>query len=145
MTRIKSPIYNYIAGIALIPFFSASFNAFAAEVPAGTKLASKQILNVGNGAEAPTLDPQKGQDNVSSRITFDLFESLLNEDEIGNIVPGVASKWDVSKDGLTYTFHLRPNVKFSDGTPITAQDAVFSIQRLVDPKVASLMRSSLAW
>ena len=137
MTLIKTSVCTRFFVPAFLSLFSLTINAYAAEVPAGTKLAKKQIFNVGIGAEAPTLDPQKGQDNVSARIGYDLYEGLATENEKGDIVPGIASKWDISKDGLTYTFYIRPNAKFSDGSPITAEDAVFSIRRLVDPKLAS--------
>lgn len=61
----------------------------------------------------------------------------MTEAEDGTIIPGVAERYEVSKDQLTYTFHIRSNAKFSDGSPITADDVVFSIRRIVDPKVAS--------
>ncbi len=137
MTLIKTSVCTRFFVPAFLSLFSLTINAYAADVPAGTKLAKKQIFNVGIGAEAPTLDPQKGQDNVSARIGYDLYEGLATENEKGDIVPGIASKWDISKDGLTYTFNIRPNAKFSDGSPITAEDAVFSYRRLVDPKLAS--------
>ncbi len=120
-----------------VSLFTIIMNVYAAEIPAGTKLAPKQILNVGIGSEAPTLDPQKAEDTVSARVLYDLFEGLTSENEKGGIAPGIASKWDISKDGLTYTFYIRPNAKFSDGSPITAEDVVFSYRRLVDPKTAA--------
>lgn len=137
MPQLKSAKYIHIIGTTLVSFFTLTMSAHAAEVPTGTKLAAKQVLNISIGAEAPSLDPQKAEDNVSARVMFDLFEALVTENEKGDIVPGIASKWEVSKDGLTYTFYIRPNAKFSDGSPITAEDAVFSIRRLVDPKIAS--------
>ena len=137
MTLLRSPKYARFFVPSFLSLFSLTMTAYAADVPTGTKLAKKQIFNVGIGAEVPTLDLQKGQDNVSARIGFDLYEGLATENEKGDIVPGVAEKWDISKDGLTYTFYIRPNAKFSDGSTITAEDAVFSVQRLVDPKNAS--------
>ncbi|MGY3804088.1 peptide ABC transporter substrate-binding protein [Pigmentibacter ruber] len=133
----KTPNFSAILFSSLFAWTSFVPNAFAAEVPAGVKLSSKQVLNVGIGAEVPSLDPQKAQDTVSARVLYDLFEGLLVENEKGEINPGVANKWEISKDGLTYTFHIRPEAKFSDGSPITADDAVFSVRRLVDPKLAS--------
>jgi oligopeptide transport system substrate-binding protein len=121
-----------------VPFSVAvSHSAYAAEVPAGTKLSKKQILNRGNGAETPTIDPQKVEDVQGNNIAQDLFEGLVRDDSNGKIVPGGASDWYVSKDGLTYTFQLRKNAKWSNGDPITAHDYVYGMQRLVDPKVAS--------
>ncbi|KAB8032072.1 peptide ABC transporter substrate-binding protein [Fluviispira multicolorata] len=137
MAHHKFFAYTYLTSVAFLPFASFSHSAFAADVPPGTKLAADQVLNVGVGSEAPSLDPQKMQDNVSSRIGEDLFEGLVSTNDAGELVPGVAEKWDVSGDGLTYTFHLRNNAKFSDGSPITAEDVVFSFQRIVDPKTGS--------
>lgn len=134
----KTPKLAAIVLSSLFPLLLTTSQSFAAEVPAGVKLSKKQIFNVGIGSEVPTLDPQKAQDNVSGRVLFDLFEGLLNENEKGEIIAGIADKWEVSKDGLIYTFHLRNNAKFSDASPITAEDAVFSIRRLVDPKTASV-------
>ncbi|APJ03967.1 peptide ABC transporter substrate-binding protein [Silvanigrella aquatica] len=114
-----------------------SQSVHAAEVPAGVKLSSKQILNRGNGAEVPTLDPQKVEDVPGYSVASDIYESLVRDDINGKIVPSGATHWSVSKDGLTYTFHLRKNAKWSNGQNVTAHDYVYGLQRLVDPKTAS--------
>lgn len=129
--------FIFIVIFSLIQFKISIQKSFAAEVPPGTKLSNQQILNVGIGSEISTLDPQKVQDVISYRLTYDLFEGLTTENEKGDIVPGIADKWEVSKNSLIYTFHIRNGAKFSDGSPITAEDVVFSFQRLVDPKTAS--------
>jgi oligopeptide transport system substrate-binding protein len=92
---------------------------------------------VDNGDDAPTIDPTISQDTTSSRVLYDLFEGLTSFDQNLKVIPGLAQSWDLSSDAKTYTFHLRPNLKFSDGTPITAKDVVFTWQRLVDPKTSS--------
>ena len=94
-------------------------------------------LRIDVGSEAPTLDPTISEDSSSTRIMYDLFAGLLDFDQHNNPIPGMASSWDVSTDGKTYTFHLRKNLKFSDGSPITAHDFVYSWRRLVNPKTAS--------
>ncbi len=66
----------------------------------------------------------------------DLFEGLVNQDAKGNLVPGVATRWQ-SNDNRVWTFTLRDNARWSDGTPVTAEDFVYSWQRLVDPKTTS--------
>jgi oligopeptide transport system substrate-binding protein len=127
----------------LIKIFAYSFlgilsnDSIAATITKGTKLSSHQILNVGIGSDVPTLDPQKMEDNTSIRVVNDLFEPLMTYDDSGNLIFGVADSYTVSKDNLTYTFHLRENVLFSNGSPITVEDVVYSFQRLLDPKVAS--------
>ena len=66
-----------------------------------------------------------------------VFEGLVQWSPDNKIVPCLAEKWDVSQDGLTYTFHLRPNVKFQDGSPVTASDVEYSMTRALDPKLGS--------
>ncbi|APJ03350.1 peptide ABC transporter substrate-binding protein [Silvanigrella aquatica] len=137
MPHLKRLKNTCIIGTTLLSLLTFTMNTHAADVPVGTKLSAKQVLNVGIGAEVPSLDPQKAEDNVSGRVLFDLFEGLLSEGEKGEIMPAIASKWETSKDGLVYTFYIRPNAKFSDGSTITAEDVVFSYRRLADPKTAS--------
>lgn len=95
---------------------------------------AEKVLHRGNGAEPETLDPAKSSGVPESWLQYDLFDGLLIPDGKGNFIPGAAEKWDVSADGRVYTFHLRRNAKWSDGTLVTAQDWVYSWRRLVDPK-----------
>jgi oligopeptide transport system substrate-binding protein len=97
----------------------------------------KNLITVDNGEDAPTIDPVMTQDSTSARVLYDLFEGLTSFDQSNHSIPGLAEKWDVSDDGKVYTFHLRDGLKFSDASPITADDVVFSWQRLADPKIAS--------
>lgn len=120
---------------------AASFGAIqvhAADVPAGVKLAADQSITVGGQGEPATLDPQKIQGTPGSQRAKDLFEGLYNEGEGGKLVPGVAKSYKVNKDNTVYTFNLRPDAKWSDGSPVTASDFVYAFQRLVDPKTASV-------
>jgi len=94
------------------------------------------VLNRGNGAEPETLDPAKSTGVPESNIQYELFEGLTTYTVDGQVAPGMAEKWEVSDDGLTYTFHLR-DAKWSDGTPVTAADFVYSFQRLLNPATAS--------
>ena len=118
-------------------FFAFLTSANAADVPNGTKLAKNQVLNLGVMDNPPTLDPQRMEDTASARIGYDLYEGLVCEEEDGNVVPCIAERVSVSSDSLKYTFVIRKNAKFSDGSKITASDVVFSFRRLVDPKTAS--------
>lgn len=95
------------------------------------------MIRVDTGSEVPTLDPTLSEDTSSTRIAFDLFAGLVDFDQHNKIIPGMASSWNISPDGRVYTFHLRKGLKFSDGSPITANDFVYTFRRLVDPKVAS--------
>lgn len=109
----------------------------AAAVPAGVKLADEQVIHRGNGAEPQSLDPHIAEGVPSSNIQRDLSEGLVSESPTAELVPGVAESWDISEDGLVYTFHLRKNAKWSNGDPVTAHDFVFSWERMVDPATAS--------
>ncbi|MCL2656335.1 MAG: ABC transporter substrate-binding protein [Betaproteobacteria bacterium] len=109
----------------------------AADVPLGAKLHAKQEIVRGNGAEPATLDPAKMQGVPESNLALDLFEGLMSTDPEGEIVPGAAEKWEVRDGGKLWTFTLRRNAKWSDGSPLSAQDFEFAWKRLVDPKTAS--------
>ncbi|KHN56189.1 oligopeptide ABC transporter substrate-binding protein OppA [Pectobacterium fontis] len=119
-------------------------SAFAATVPAGTQLAEKQELVRNNGAEVSSLDPHKIEGVPESNVSRDLLEGLVISDVNGKTVPGVAESWD-NKEFKVWTFHLRKDAKWSDGTPVTAQDFVYSWQRLADPKTASPYASYLQY
>ncbi|MDU2938363.1 MAG: peptide ABC transporter substrate-binding protein [Enterobacteriaceae bacterium] len=117
-------------------FSSLSSFSFAAEIPPGTVLAEKQELVRHIKDEPATLDPAKAVGLPEIQVIRDLFEGLVNQNAKGEIIPGVASKWQ-SSDNRVWTFTLRDNAQWSDGTPVTAQDFVYSWQRLVDPKTLS--------
>jgi peptide/nickel transport system substrate-binding protein len=88
--------------------------------------------------EVITLNPREIK-NGNGDIFADemLYAGLVRNAPNGEakVVPSLAEKWDVSKDGLTYTFHLRPGIKFSDGSPITAEDVAWNIEQFADPEV----------
>jgi oligopeptide transport system substrate-binding protein len=90
-----------------------------------------------NGAEPESLDPAIITGQPEGRIVNALFEGLCAYDEHGNAIPGVAEHWEISADGLTYTFHLRNNAKWSDGSPLTATDFVESWRRTLTPATGS--------
>lgn len=118
--------------------------AMAADVPAGVQLAEKQTLVRNNGAEVQSLDPHKIEGVPESNVNRDLFEGLLVTDVDGHPASGVAEKWE-NKDFKVWTFHLRKDAKWSDGTPVTAEDFVYSWQRLANPNTASPYASYLQY
>ncbi|MHB9153988.1 MAG: peptide ABC transporter substrate-binding protein [Spirochaetales bacterium] len=90
-----------------------------------------------NGAEPATLDPALMQDTASNNIYLALFEGLVQYDpKTSKGIPAMASSWSTSADGLTVTFKLR-DAKWSDGTPVTAQDFVYGWLRTLNPETAS--------
>lgn len=84
-----------------------------------------------------TFDPAMVEDGPTIDVLQQVFEGLVQWSPDNKVVPCLAEKWDVSKDGLTYTFHLRPHVKFQDGSPVSASDVLYSLTRALDPKLAS--------
>ncbi len=98
-----------------------------------TAIAQRTELHRGNVAEPDTLDPHKMTTTWENVIGRDLFTSLTALNSMGEVIPGSAETWEMSEDGLTYTYHLRDNLKWSDGQPITAGDFVAGLRRLLDP------------
>lgn len=105
--------------------------------PDSSVLAEAQILHRGNGEEPQTLDPHLATGVPTANILRDLFEGLTTTAPDGEIVPGAAGRWNVSRDGITYTFYLRPEGRWSNGEPLTAEDFVYSFRRAVDPNTAA--------
>jgi peptide/nickel transport system substrate-binding protein/oligopeptide transport system substrate-binding protein len=108
--------------------------------------ASQQTLRLAlNNSNIPTLDPGRVQDAISSEVIYLLFTGLVKLDDKLNIEPQLAQTYSMSPDGLTYTFHLRPHLKFSDGTPLTSQDVIYSIDRALSPEISNLNGVSLTY
>ncbi|EAB2200213.1 oligopeptide ABC transporter substrate-binding protein OppA [Salmonella enterica] len=133
-----------LIAVGILAALMAASAANAADVPAGVQLADKQTLVRNNGSEVQSLDPHKIEGVPESNVNRDLFEGLLISDVEGHPSPGVAEKWE-NKDFKVWTFHLRKNAKWSDGTPVTASDFVYSWQRLADPNTASPYASYLQY
>ena len=125
----RNPLTALIVASAVSP-------AFAANVPSGAQLASIQEIVRHIKDEPASLDPMKAVGLPEIQVMRDLFEGLTNQDAHGNIVPGVALSWS-SNDNKTWMFTLRKDARWSNGEPVTAQDFVYSWQRLVEPKNSS--------
>ena len=96
-----------------------------------------KVLRRALDSEVESLDPQKGIALYDVSVQHELMEGLTALDMDLKPVPGAALSWDVSADGLTYTFHLRPDGKWSNGDPVTAEDFVYAMRRGVDPKTGA--------
>ena len=107
-----------------------------ASAPPEGGLAAEQILNVDIGGEPPTLDTNKAQDSNSIAMLSGLSRGLVYVDAENNVVPSLATSWEVSPDAKTLTFTLG-DYKYSNGEPIVAGDFVRSIKRLADPRTAA--------
>lgn len=112
--------------------------------PLTSVLAAEQVIHRGNGEEPQTLDPHLAEGVPSANILRDLFEGLTSTAPDGRIVPGAALHWDISRDGLVYTFYLNPDGRWSNGEPVTAQDFVWSWQRVVNPESGAAYGRMLA-
>ena len=98
----------------------------------------EQVLLRGVGYEVTDIDPQLGTGTAEQAVISGLFEGLVAEDPRDlHPVPGVAGRWDISPDGLTYTFFLRPEARWSNGKPVTADDFVQSWKRILSPSLAA--------
>jgi ABC-type oligopeptide transport system substrate-binding subunit len=104
---------------------------------------SQNTLRRGLLGEPQTLDPQLADDTYSFQVIRDLYEGLTDEDRSGRIVPGVAVSWKVNSAGTSYTFQLRPDARWSDGTRVVAQDFVRGFRHAVDPQTGSASASTL--
>jgi oligopeptide transport system substrate-binding protein len=105
--------------------------------PAPEVLDPNQVLRRGNGEEPRTLDPHRSQGVPTGNILRDLFEGLTTEAADGEIIPGAAIRWNISRDGKEYTFYLHRDLQWSNGDKLTAHDFIFSLRRAADPATAS--------
>jgi oligopeptide transport system substrate-binding protein len=127
--------------LALLLALSTLLSACAPKVPAQGDAAApapapaEKSISILMESEPPNFDPQIATDLYSFFVAGHVLEGLVRVYD-GKVIPGVAEKWEISPDGLTYTFHLRES-KWSDGVPVKAQDFEYSILRLVDPNTAS--------
>ena len=94
-------------------------------------------ISINLGGEPRTLDPTLNSLSFGSIYMIHFFEGLTKRDIKDNVVPGMAESWDISKDGLKYTFHLRTNAKWSDGKSVIASDFEYAIKRAANPKTAA--------
>ena len=112
--------------------------AMAGVFALGTMSAAQAVtLNTMNGSEPGSIDPHQASGDWENRIIGDYIEGLMAEDAKAEAIPGQAESWDISDDGLVYTFHLRDGIQWSDGTPVTAADFEFAFRRIVNPATAS--------
>jgi peptide/nickel transport system substrate-binding protein/oligopeptide transport system substrate-binding protein len=120
----------------------SSTSSTTTTVPSQKAPAAQQILNMPLNNAIPdlkTMDPALSTDAPSIAGIDLIFTGLVQFDNNLRVQPQMASSWDLGSDGLTWTFHLRPNLKFSDGTPLTSADVVYSINRALLPATKSVV------
>lgn len=96
--------------------------------------AATQSLTIAYEADSSSLDPGQVTDINTMNVLVQMYDTLVKWDADANLVPSLATEWEISPDGLTYTFTLRDDVKFSDGTPLTAKDVAYSFNRMLVDK-----------
>ncbi len=98
---------------------------------------AEMVYNRGANGDPQSLDPHKTSTVEEANILRDLFTGLVAQDADANLIPGAATSWAVSADGKVYTFKMREGAVWSDGSPVTADDFVYSWRRVLDPATAS--------
>ena len=111
---------------------------------AGNEHEKSQILYTVIGSDPRTFNPILITDASSGTLTGDLFESLIRVNPVTTLPePGLAEKWDIAPDSKSITFHLRHDVKWFDGQPVTAHDVLFTLDVIYDPKVPNSIRPAI--
>ncbi len=126
--NIRSSLHSVLFALAL-----------AVMAPTASHAAPSGKLVIAVPSEPGTLDPHKANNRYNHSYNANMFESLYIRNDKAELVPGLAESVAVSKDGLTYTFKIRKNVKFHDGSPFTAEDVKFSFERALNPATKNPM------
>lgn len=137
MSKIKKALAFAVAAVMVCSSFTACSNGQTTSGAAstGTKTKAQDTLIYAQGADPRGLDPALVDDGESGKVIVNIYEGLLkyNKDST-KVEPSLAEKWDVSKDGLVYTFTLKKGVKFQDGTDFNAEAVKFNIERQMADK-----------
>jgi oligopeptide transport system substrate-binding protein len=131
----SAPAATPAAGTAAKPTAAAPTNPNAqpTQAPVGPQEVTVNALQ----GEPDNIDPNRSEFDTEAAVIRQVFEPLLKFDKDLKPTPAAATSFDVSPDGKTYTFHLRADGKFSDGTPVLARDFAYSYKRLLDPKTGA--------
>jgi oligopeptide transport system substrate-binding protein len=127
--KIRQFLPAWALACSLALFAAAAGTAPTADPPG--------VLRIGNGPEPETLDPHRAEGVSTANILRDLYEGLTAYGPDGSIVPAAAESWEQAPDGLSYTFHLRRQARWSNGDPLTAEDFVAGLRRSADPATGS--------
>ena len=123
--------FLFLGSVVLIIFLSVTI-AYAQSKPV-----YGGSITIAQGVEPPGLDPTTATSAAIPRVVYgNVLEGLVRIDRNGKIIPALATKYTISKDGKEYTFFLKKGVKFHDGKPFDAEDVKFTFGRLMDPQVA---------
>jgi len=142
LARFSAPLAAVILALLLLSGCTDSAPQQFAETVV-KRSTQENILRKSNGAEPQTLDPHKAEGVPAGNILRDLYEGLTIEAPNGDVIPGVAESWILAEDGITYTFKLRKDARWSNSDSLTAEDFVYSFRRAVNPATLSRMAGML--
>ncbi len=131
--RARMPVVRARAGLLLLVVLPCSMAAPDAQ----TGVPPALVLRLGNGPEPETLDPHRAEGVSTGNILRDLYEGLTGLAPDGSVIPAAAASWEVSANGLDYTFHLRQTARWSNGDALVAADFVAGLRRSADPATGS--------
>ncbi|MBK5491787.1 peptide ABC transporter substrate-binding protein [Bacillus sp. TH13] len=137
MQKKTKPLMVSVLGVSLLLTACNGEEKKVNSAKANEKGSEKQSINLPYIAEIPTMDVTKATDGESMNVMRNVFEGLYTLGEKNKLIPGVAESYDVSEDKKKYVFHLRDDAKWSNGTPVTADDFVFAWKRAVNPDTAA--------
>ncbi|EHD23307.1 MULTISPECIES: ABC transporter substrate-binding protein [Brenneria] len=137
----RFPSAKLLTAGALSLLFAFSPSAWSADN--SEKPVQGGILNVGLGSDTPTIDPHTTAYSVAAVVTRNVLDSLVGQAEDNSFTPWLAERWEISDDRKVYTFHLRKDVTFSDGTKLDAAAVKYNFDRILDPKTISPYSKSL--
>lgn len=130
--RRTAPIAAAIAGIVVLAGCSSGD-----PVDLGGSAVDGEILQVAIGGEPDQLDPHRTTSYFSFQVLENVYDTLVETDANLQMQPALAESWEVSDDQLTWTFTLRDDVTFHDGSPMTSEDVVYSFRRIIDEELAN--------
>lgn len=128
MRRFRFALLPALVAVVLTPAFTPRRTSAAVPAAVPAPGGAGQLV-AAMAAPAPTLDPTLNSATSSTELTLHVFDSLVTYDDHYNIIPALATSWTISGNGLDYTFHLAPNIKFQNGQTMTSADVVASIIR----------------
>src|SRR5690625_1045199 len=136
--RRAAPLLAGLASLALLAACSTGEpvdidGCGAEQAPGG----DAQMLHVAIGGEPDQLDPNKTSSYFSFEVLENVYDTLVETDENLQMQPALAESWDISDDNLTWTFQLRDDVTFHDGSDFTSEDVAYSYHRIIDEELAN--------
>lgn len=142
MKKMKSAIAILLASTLMLGGCGSGSNTAAGGPTKGEGAAKKDVIIVAQSADPKSLNPYGTTDTPAGRVSTQIFETLVNRDDSGTIIPGLAESWEIVDD-TTYVFHLRKGAKFHNGEEFKASDVAFSFQEISKSPHASSVYATI--